>query len=104
LHPVMAHVHDIDGAVRLIDGNASRKIELTVAVAEAAPRHDEFAWHVEFLHPEGGTVDDVDIHAHAIHATTPWRVQLPLDVAARAEIHEVTPQLAVALLDAVIVR
>ena len=68
---MIAHVHDIDGAVRLIDGDASREIELTVAVAEAAPRHDEFAGHVELLHPEVGAVDDIDIPAHAIDGNTP---------------------------------
>src|SRR5690242_8800975 len=104
LDTMVTHIHNIDGAVRLIDGDATGEIKLAVAVTEAAPGHDELAGHVELLHTEVGAVDHIDVPAHAIHGDAPGRVELPFAVAARAELHEVPAQFAVELLDAMVVR
>src|SRR6186997_3245788 len=103
LDAVIAHVHDIDRPVLLIDRHPARKIELSVTVAEAAPGHDELAGHVEFLHTEIGTIDDVEISANTVDRNTPGSVELSFAVSTRPELHHVAAELPIELLNPVVV-
>src|SRR5262245_10376809 len=103
LNAMVAHVHNIDGPVRLVYRDTAREIELPVPVSEAAPGHDELAGHIEFLDPEVRAVHHINIAPDAIDRDAPRRIELAFTVAARAELHQIAAQLAVELLHPMVV-
>src|SRR5262245_32129924 len=103
LDTMVPHVNDVHRAVVLVQGHDARAIELAVAIAKAAPRHNEFACHVELLDAEVCAVDDIDKPADPVDGDAPGGVELPLSVASPPELQEIAAELPVKLLNAMVV-
>src|SRR5438128_11152428 len=75
---MIAHIHDVHGTIIFIHCHSTRKIELAVGIAEAAPGHDKLAGPVEFLDTEIRAVYDIHIAALIIYSNAPRRIELSI--------------------------
>ena len=103
LDAVISHIDHIHRPIRLIDGDATGKIELCHPHCRNFPMHDEFPGRIEFLNPEVRAIDDVDISSYPIGRNAPGRIELTFTVPSRTEFHDVPAELAVELLNPMIV-
>src|SRR5438105_733221 len=101
--PMVAHVHNVHCPVAFIHGDAAGEIELTVRVAEAAPRHDELAAAVELLDAEIGAIHHIDVAPGVVNRHAPGGIELPLAATLPAPLGYVAAHLGVEPLDPVVV-
>src|SRR5438128_70968 len=99
---MISHVHDIDGAILFIHGDASGEIELAVGIPKAAPCHDKLAGSVELLYAEVRAVHDVDVAALVVDGDAPRRVKLAVSAALPAPLRQICAVPCVKTLDSVI--